>query len=84
MREALYKHGRTPSALSWLILKVMLGLYASLAVPLLELLQVPDFIVDWSCRTSTGKTTTLRVLVSAGLPRRAEGWRIHSLFVECY
>ena len=37
------------------------SLYFSLAAPLLEILGAPNFIVDWSNPTSTGKTTTLRI-----------------------
>jgi putative DNA primase/helicase len=44
--------------------RVRLGLYASFAPPLLEILHVPNFIVDWNARTSVGKTTTLRVVAS--------------------
>jgi hypothetical protein len=44
--------------------KVLMGLYASFAPPLLELLRVPNFATDWSGRTSAGKTTTLRVVAS--------------------
>jgi putative DNA primase/helicase len=44
--------------------KVRLGLFASLATPLLEILKIPNFVVDWSARTSAGKTTTLRVIAS--------------------
>jgi putative DNA primase/helicase len=44
--------------------KVLLGLYASFAPALLELLHIPNFAMDWSGRTSMGKTTTLRVVAS--------------------
>ena len=37
------------------------SLYFSLAAPFLEILGAPNFIVDWSNPTSTGKTTTLRI-----------------------
>jgi putative DNA primase/helicase len=43
---------------------VRLGLYASLAVPLLEILHVPNFVIDWSARTSVGKTNAVRVVAS--------------------
>jgi hypothetical protein len=61
--------------------KVRLGLFASLATPLLEILGVPNFVVDWSARTSAGKTTTLRVVASPwGCPddRRAGESILHS------
>ena len=43
---------------------VQIALYASLAAPLLELLDVPNFIIDWSYRTSSGKSTALQVAAS--------------------
>lgn len=43
---------------------VMLGIYASLAAPLLELLQIPGCVLDWSYRTSTGKSVILRAAAS--------------------
>jgi putative DNA primase/helicase len=44
--------------------RMRIGFYASFAAPLLEILRVPNFIVDWSARTSVGKTSTLRVVAS--------------------
>lgn len=44
--------------------RVILGVYASLSAPLLEFLQIPGFIVDWSYRTSTGKSVVLRAAAS--------------------
>jgi putative DNA primase/helicase len=44
--------------------RVRLALYASFAGPLLEILHVPGFGIDWSARTSVGKTSTLRVVAS--------------------
>jgi putative DNA primase/helicase len=44
--------------------RMRIGLYASFAVPLLEILRIPNFILDWSARTSVGKTSTLRVVAS--------------------
>lgn len=44
--------------------KVLLGFYASFTPPLLALFGVPNFIIDWHNRTSTGKTTCLRVAAS--------------------
>lgn len=41
--------------------RVALALYASLVPPLLPIIGAPNFVVDWSYTTSTGKTTTLRV-----------------------
>jgi putative DNA primase/helicase len=44
--------------------KVLLALYAALVPMLLIILDVPNFIIDWACRTTTGKTTTLRLAAS--------------------
>lgn len=44
--------------------RVALALYAALAPPLLEIIHCSNFVVDWACRTSTGKTTALRVAAS--------------------
>jgi hypothetical protein len=41
--------------------RVALAMYASLATPLLDVLGAPNFVIDWSFGTSTGKTTTLRL-----------------------
>jgi putative DNA primase/helicase len=44
--------------------RVRLAFYGSFAPPLLEILHVPNFVVDWNARTSVGKTTTLRTIAS--------------------
>ena len=41
--------------------RALLGVYAALTPPLLQILSAPNFIVDWAFSTSTGKTTTLRL-----------------------
>ena len=41
--------------------KVIAGIYFSLATAFLEILEAPNFCVDWSYSTSTGKSTVLRV-----------------------
>jgi len=41
--------------------RALLALYAGLAAPLLQILGAPNFVMNWSNRTTTGKTTTLRV-----------------------
>ena len=41
--------------------KVIAAVYFSLTAPFLEILGAPNFTVDWSYPTSTGKTTVLRV-----------------------
>lgn len=44
--------------------KIKLAIYAALAVPLLQLLDVRNFTIEWAARTSTGKTTALRLAAS--------------------
>jgi len=44
---------------------VMLSLYASIASVLVEPLDAPNFVIDFACETSAGKTTTLQFGVSA-------------------
>ena len=48
--------------------KVHLGVLASLAAPLLQLLRLDNFFVDYSGETSGGKTTTLQVAASVWGP----------------
>ncbi len=49
--------------------RALLGLYAAFVPPLLTILQAPNFIIDFTNRTSTGKTTVLRIAASIwGLP----------------
>lgn len=53
---------------------VMLALYASVAAPLVEFLDAPNFVVDWSEDTSAGKTTALRLAASVwGRPTEDDG-----------
>lgn len=44
--------------------RVILALYASLTAPLLMITGAPNPIIDWANRTSTGKTTALRLAAS--------------------
>ncbi|MEW5748980.1 MAG: DUF927 domain-containing protein [Candidatus Thermoplasmatota archaeon] len=44
--------------------RAQLAVYAAFVPPLLPILEAPNFIIDWCGRTSTGKTTTLRVAAS--------------------
>ncbi len=44
--------------------RVVSAMYFSIAAPLLSIIDAPNFTVDWSYSTSTGKTTALRVGVS--------------------
>ncbi len=69
--------------------RVLLGLYASFVPPLLRILGAPNFIVDWWNRTSTGKTTVLRVAASVwGNPDEQSAdsfvqcWDATSVFIE--
>jgi putative DNA primase/helicase len=69
--------------------RVLLGLYASLVPPLLRLLGAPNFIIDWWNRTSTGKTTVLRLAASVwGNPDEqapdsfVQCWDATSVFIE--
>ena len=41
--------------------KVIAAVYLALTPPFLKILKAENFTVDWSCSTSTGKTTTLRI-----------------------
>jgi hypothetical protein len=44
--------------------RARLALFAAFAAPLLDILNVPNFGIDFSNRTSTGKTTVLRIAAS--------------------
>ena len=53
---------------------MMLALYSSVAAPLVEYLGAPNFIVDFSDRTSGGKSTAARLAASVwGNPSENEG-----------
>jgi len=43
---------------------MLLGVYASACAPLLEVLQIPGFVIDWSGTTGRGKSTALQVAAS--------------------
>ena len=69
--------------------RVLLGIYASFVPPLLHIIGAPNFIIDWANRTSTGKTTTLRVAASVwGNPNEHDtdsligSWDATRVFVE--
>tara|TARA_R110000751_G_scaffold200854_1_gene305698 strand:- start:3258 stop:5396 length:2139 start_codon:yes stop_codon:yes gene_type:complete len=58
---------------------LMTAIYASVAAPLIQVLDAPNFIVDWSGETSKGKTTALRVAASVwGCPDERAGGIIYS------
>jgi len=44
--------------------RVLLAVFTALAAPLLKIVGVPSFIVDYAAETSTGKTTSLRIAAS--------------------
>ena len=41
--------------------KVLIAFYAGFVAPLQDVINAPNFIVNWSCETSKGKTSSLRV-----------------------
>jgi uncharacterized protein (DUF927 family) len=54
--------------------RVLFGLYASFVPPLMELLDLPNFIVDFAGASSQGKTTAISIAASVwGLPTREQG-----------
>lgn len=54
--------------------QVQLGIYAAAVAPLLRVLDVDGFVIDWSGATSRGKTSALRVAASTwGDPDRLVG-----------
>ena len=70
---------------------VRLALFASFAAPLLKVLGVPSFIVDYAGETSTGKTTCLRIAASVwgnpwesgpDVPSYLFSWDATSVFLE--
>jgi putative DNA primase/helicase len=56
---------------------VMAGVYASLAAPLIKLLGVPGFVVDWSWETGRGKSKSIEAAASVwGGVKEGQGvWR---------
>jgi putative DNA primase/helicase len=67
--------------------RAALGLYASLAAPVLKVLDAPSFVVDFSGSTSTGKTTVLRLAASVwGNPEPGSGilrtWNSTRVYIE--
>lgn len=67
--EGFYKKGKFSEWSSVISLTkkfplVTFSIFVSLSAPLLEILDAPIFIVDWSYRTSRGKTTTLKIAAS--------------------
>jgi hypothetical protein len=60
--------------------RVLFGLYASFVPPLLQLFDLPNFIIDYAGASSQGKTTVLMIAASVwGLPIREQGGLIVGL-----
>lgn len=73
----------------WHYDRLRLAIYASLSAPLLSILDAPNYGVDFSNRTSTGKTTILRAAASIwGCPDETakhtllQSWDATPIFVE--
>jgi uncharacterized protein (DUF927 family) len=69
--------------------KAKLGIYISLVPPLLEILNAPNFVIDFAGVTTAGKTTTLKVAASNwGDPDSRsdlaylQGWHVTKVFIE--
>ena len=68
--------------------KAALAAYASLAPVIMEIMEAPGFAVDWSYRTSSGKTTTMRIAASVwGRPDERGGsiigsWDSTQVYIE--
>ena len=64
--------------------KVLFGIYASLAAPILSLLKQQGFTVHYAGRTSSGKTTTAELAASIwGDPENIiQSWNATPVFVE--
>lgn len=69
--------------------RAMMAIYASLTAPCLTVLGAPNFIVDWSFTTSTGKTTALRIAASCwGNPDERDvasilgSWDVTRIWIE--
>lgn len=67
--------------------RVLFGVAASLAAPLLKILEAPSFLVDYCGPTSQGKTSALQLAASVwGLPERdrglIRGWDATKVFLE--
>jgi uncharacterized protein (DUF927 family) len=69
--------------------KAKVGIYIGLVAPLLEILNAPNFVVDFAGVTTAGKTTTLKVAASSwGNPdlrshlAYIQGWHVTKVFIE--
>ena len=67
---------------------MMVSVYASCAAPLLEVMKMPGFVVDFSGETSGGKTTALRVASSVwgrpseSYPTAMYSWDATKVWIE--
>ena len=67
---------------------MMIGMYASAAAPLLHVLGVPGFVVDFSGETSGGKTTCLKLAASVwgrpeeSYPTAMYSWDATKVWIE--
>ena len=67
---------------------MMLALYASCAAPILKILNIPGFVVDFNGETSSGKTTALRLAASVwgrpseSYPTAMYSWDATKVWVE--
>lgn len=67
---------------------MMIGIYASLAAPLLHILDTPSFVIDFNGETTGGKTTLLRVAGSCwgstatGAPSVVHSWDMTKVWLE--
>jgi putative DNA primase/helicase len=92
--DSIYVHGSYDGWVSAIELavaypRVLLGLYASFVPPLLRILGAPNVMIDWWNRTTTGKTTALRLAASVwGSPDEhapdsfISGWDATEVFIE--
>jgi DNA primase catalytic core len=69
--------------------KIMMGLYTSLAAPLVTIFGVPNFIMNYSCQTSGGKSSGLMLAASAwGQPEKnrpnsfVHSWQATAVSIE--
>ena len=67
---------------------MMISIYASVAAPILEILKLPGFVVDFSGDTSGGKTTALRLAASVwgkpseSYPTAMYSWDATKVWIE--
>jgi|TARA_R100000084_G_scaffold108964_2_gene73284 hypothetical protein len=67
---------------------MMISIYASAAAPILEVLKLPGFVVDFSGETSGGKTTALRLAASVwgkpsdSYPTAMYSWDATKVWIE--